>query len=69
MSAKIFVSVQFTTKTEPTLNDPLVLDKTHYQRNAVVQLLAAQLGNSLSQQSGRDHLISGTKKTRMAPID
>jgi len=33
-----FVSVQLTTKTEPTLSDSLVLDKTRYQRNAVVQL-------------------------------
>ena len=35
--------VQFTTKIEPTPNDSLVLDKTRYQRNAVVQPLAAQL--------------------------
>ena len=35
MPAKLFVSVQFTTKTEPTPNDLLVLDKTRYQRNAV----------------------------------
>ena len=41
-----FVSVQLTTKTEPTLSDSLVLDKTRYQRNAVVQALAAQLGIS-----------------------
>ena len=43
MPAKVFASVQFTTKTEPTPNDSLVLDKTRYQRNAVVQPLAAQL--------------------------
>jgi len=34
MPAKLFASVQFTTKTEPTPNDLLVLDKTRYQRNA-----------------------------------
>ncbi|MGO8901581.1 MAG: hypothetical protein ACLQU5_24990 [Isosphaeraceae bacterium] len=49
MPAKLFVSVQFTTKTEPTPNDLLVLDNTRYQRNAVVLALAAQLGSSLSQ--------------------
>ncbi len=43
-----FVSVQFTTKTEPTLSDSLVLDKTRYQRNAVVQAMAAQLGITLA---------------------
>jgi hypothetical protein len=37
------VSVQFTTTTEPTPNDLLVLDKTRYQHNAVVRQLAAQL--------------------------
>ena len=42
-----FVSVQFTTKTELTLSDSLVLDKTRYQRNAVVQAMAAQLGITL----------------------
>jgi len=41
------VSVQFTTKTEPTPRDLLVLDKTRYQRNAVMQPLAAQLGITL----------------------
>ena len=51
MPAKLFVSVQFTTKTEPPPKDLLVLDKTRYQRNAVVQPLAAQLGSSLSQQN------------------
>jgi hypothetical protein len=47
MPAKLFLSVQFTTKTEPTPNDLLVLEKTRYQRNAVVQPLAAQLGMTL----------------------
>ena len=51
MPAKLFVSVRFTTKTEPTPNDSLALDKTRYQRNVVVQPLAAQLGSSLSQQN------------------
>ncbi len=46
MPAKLFVSLQFTTKTVPTLSDSLVLDKTRYQRNAVVQAVAAQLGIS-----------------------
>jgi hypothetical protein len=41
MPSKLFVSIQFTTKTEPTPNDLLVLDKTRHQRNAVVQPLAA----------------------------
>jgi len=43
--AKLFVSVRFATKTEPTPNDLLVLDKTRYQRNAV-QALAAQLSEA-----------------------
>jgi len=47
MPAKLFVSVQFTTKTEPTPNDLLVLVKTRSQRNAVVQPLAARLGITL----------------------
>jgi len=34
MPAKLFASVQLTTKTEPTPNDLLVLDKTRNQRNA-----------------------------------
>ena len=46
MPAKLFVPVRLTTKTEPTLSDSLVLDKTRYQRNAVVRALAAQLGLS-----------------------
>ncbi len=47
MPAKLFVWVQFTTKTEPTANDLLVLVKTRSQRNAVVQPLAARLGITL----------------------
>jgi|SRR5271157_458780 len=47
MPAKLFVSVQFTTKTEPTPNDLLALVKTRYQHNDVVQPLAAQLGMTL----------------------
>ena len=42
-----FVWVQFTTKSEPTANDLLVLVKTRSQRNAVVQPLAARLGITL----------------------
>jgi len=41
------VPVQVTAKTEPTPNDLRVLDKTRYQRNAVVQPLAAQLSITL----------------------
>ena len=41
------MSVKFTTKTKPTPNELLVLEKTRYQRNAVVQALAAQLGITL----------------------
>jgi len=47
MPAKLFLSVQFTTKTEPTPIDLLVLENTRYQRNAVVQPLTAQLGMTL----------------------
>ena len=52
MPAKLFVSVQLTTKTEPTPNDLLVLDKTRYQRNAV-QALAAQLGEARAMKTCR----------------
>src|SRR5271157_6162741 len=38
--------------------DLLVLDKTRYQRNAVVQPLAAQLGSSLSQQNSAPFQVS-----------
>ena len=65
MPAKLFVSVQLTTKTEPTPNNPLVLDNTRYQRNAVMQPLAAQLGIRLWR--GRGHQLSGTKEPWMAP--
>ena len=44
MSEKQLVSVQLSTKTQPTPMIFLVLDKTRYQRNAVVQALAARLG-------------------------
>jgi hypothetical protein len=40
MLAELFVPIQFTTKTGPTPNDLLVLDKIRYQRNAVMQALA-----------------------------
>jgi hypothetical protein len=65
MPAKLFVSVQLTTKTEPTPNNPLVLDNTRYQRNAVMQPLAAQLGIRLWR--GRGHQLSGTKEPWRAP--
>ena len=61
------------TKIEPTPKDSLVLDKIRYQRSAVVQPLAAQLGSSLSQQnsapfeSGRGRPRSGTWKTWVVP--
>ena len=47
MLPKLFVSIQLTTKTEPTPNDFLVLDKTRYQRIVVVRALATQLGITL----------------------
>jgi hypothetical protein len=47
MPTELFVLVQFTTKAEPIPNGLLVLDKTRYQRNAVVQPLAVRLGITL----------------------
>ena len=67
MPAKLFVSVELTTKTEPTPNNPLVLDNTRYQRNSVMQPLAAQLGIRLWAEDR--HAVFGTGvRARTAPM-
>ncbi len=50
MPAKLFVSVQFTTKTEPTPNDLLVLDKPHKNRTGLAAALdpAQSLGGPVT---------------------
>jgi len=60
------VPVQFITKTEPTLNDLLVLDKTRYQRNAVVQPLAARLGITLLFLPSRSPNLNSSNRGRNA---